>query len=107
MHKSALDLCLMRRNRLLKCCGELTKGVSQVIASGLQWGTAGGDRTVAPHIMVVDDDQTQRFDLMGVVESFGFQVVGAADGRDALQKLATCPTSAILTDLVMPGMDGF
>ena len=62
---------------------------------------------MTPHIMVVDDEETQRCDLLGMVESFGFQTMGASDGRDALKKLSTFPASAILTDLVMPGMDGF
>ncbi len=62
---------------------------------------------MSPHILVVDDEETQRRDLTGMVSSFGFQALGASDGRDALQKLATFPASAILTDLMMPGMDGF
>ena len=41
-----------------------------------------------------------------IVESFGYQVATAADGREALLKLANEPANAILTDLVMPGMDG-
>ncbi len=64
-------------------------------------------KAVAPHIMVVDDEEAQRSDLAAMVESFGFQAMAAKDGRDALNKLAAFPASAILTDLVMPGMDGF
>jgi DNA-binding NtrC family response regulator len=55
---------------------------------------------------VVDDDVQQRSDLAQIVESFGYQVATAADGREALLKLANEPANAILTDLVMPGMDG-
>ncbi|MGA3236618.1 MAG: sigma-54 dependent transcriptional regulator [Bryobacteraceae bacterium] len=58
------------------------------------------------HIMVVDDDAQQRADLAEMVESFGYQVTTAVDGRDALGKLASLQASAILTDLVMPRMDG-
>ena len=58
------------------------------------------------HIMVVDDDAQQRSDLAEMVASFGYQVTTAGDGREALAKLANLPASAILTDLVMPRMDG-
>jgi len=58
------------------------------------------------HILVVDDDPEQRFDLAEIVTSLGYEVITAADGIDALAKLANCSVSAILTDLVMPRMDG-
>lgn len=57
-------------------------------------------------IMVVDDDDTQRSDLAEMVKSLGYEVSTAADGREALAKLASLPASVILTDLVMPRMDG-
>ena len=58
------------------------------------------------HILVVDDDAEQRADLAQIVASLGYEVSTAADGGEALSKLASVPASAILTDLVMPGMDG-
>jgi DNA-binding NtrC family response regulator len=58
------------------------------------------------HILVVDDDPQQRCDLAEMVESLGFEVSTAANGEDALAKLASFPANAILTDLVMPRMDG-
>ncbi len=57
-------------------------------------------------ILVVDDDDTQRSDLAEMVRSLGFQTETAADGGEALEKLAHFSANAILTDLVMPGMDG-
>jgi DNA-binding NtrC family response regulator len=61
---------------------------------------------VAAHILVVEDDAGQRSDLAEIVKSFGYQVTTAADGLEALSRLARSPASAILTDLVMPRMDG-
>jgi DNA-binding NtrC family response regulator len=61
---------------------------------------------VAARILVVEDDAGQRSDLAEIVKSFGYQVTTAADGREALIRLASSPASAILTDLVMPRMDG-
>jgi DNA-binding NtrC family response regulator len=57
-------------------------------------------------ILVVDDDLQQRSDLAEMVESLGFEVATATDGEDALAKLASFRPNAILTDLVMPRMDG-
>ena len=69
-------------------------------------GDSKGMAVMTGHILVVEDDAQQRSDLAEIVESFGYQVTTAADGREALDKLAIEPASAILTDLVMPGMDG-
>ena len=62
---------------------------------------------MAAQILVVDDDAGQRSDLAEMVESLGFQAKTACDGSEALQTLISFPASAILTDLVMPRMDGF
>lgn len=61
---------------------------------------------MAAHVLVVDDDPQQRSDLAQIVKSLGYDVTAAADGLEALSKLASVPVSAILTDLVMPRMDG-
>jgi DNA-binding NtrC family response regulator len=63
-------------------------------------------KAVTAHILVVEDDADQRSDLAEIVRSFGYRVTTAADGREALGALARLPASAILTDLVMPRMDG-
>ena len=57
-------------------------------------------------VLVVEDDARERTDLAETVASFGYQVATATDGKDALQKLASFPANAILTDLMMPRMDG-
>jgi DNA-binding NtrC family response regulator len=57
-------------------------------------------------VLIVDDDVSQRSDLAAMVTLFGFEVETAAEGNEALAKLASFPANAILTDLVMPGMDG-
>jgi DNA-binding NtrC family response regulator len=57
--------------------------------------------------LVVDDDENQRTDLTEMIGSFGITPFTAADGQEAIEKLATCDVDVIVTDLVMPGMDGF
>jgi len=61
---------------------------------------------MSAHILVVDDDFQQRSDLAEMIESMGFQVATASDGEEALAKLVSFPANVILTDLVMPRMDG-
>jgi CheY-like chemotaxis protein len=57
--------------------------------------------------MVVDDDEDIREVLKLFLESEGYRVVAAADGREAWQQLQTRERpSLILLDLMMPGMDG-
>ena len=61
---------------------------------------------MSTHVLVVDDDSQQRSDLAEMVQALGFQVATAADGEEALAKLTSFPANVILTDLVMPRMDG-
>ncbi len=59
-------------------------------------------------VLVVDDHPVDRR-LVGafVTKVPGLRVVEAADGEEALAQLVHDRPSAILTDLQMPGMDGF
>lgn len=57
-------------------------------------------------ILVVDDDETMRDLLRRMLERAGYAVVLAANGRDALERLRDQPTDLIVTDMVMPEMDG-
>jgi DNA-binding NtrC family response regulator len=61
----------------------------------------------ASTVLVVDDDPQERSDLSEMIASLGYTVETAVDGEDALAKIDAKPVSAILTDLMMPKMDGF
>jgi DNA-binding NtrC family response regulator len=58
-------------------------------------------------VLVVDDDPQERSDLSEIVASLGYAVETAVDGEDALAKIDAKPVAVILTDLMMPRMDGF
>ena len=60
-------------------------------------------------VLVVEDDSDIRFGLAVVLEDEGYQVITAADGREALDVLRTgpVPPCLILLDLMMPRMDGW
>lgn len=59
-------------------------------------------------ILVVDDDDAILGSLRDLLESEGYGVDVAHDGREALEKLARMdPPQLILLDLKMPVMDGW
>lgn len=60
-------------------------------------------------ILLVEDDQDTRDNLAAVLHSGGYDVVTAANGREAHDWLSDCPVqpSVILLDLVMPVLDGW
>ena len=57
-------------------------------------------------IMVVDDDPNILEVLQTRLESHGYAVVTASDGRQALDRLSEQSADLVITDLKMPGMDG-
>lgn len=59
-------------------------------------------------ILLVDDDSDIRKTLGELLENSGYDVDGAANGREALDKLHRDPQPCvILLDLMMPVMDGY
>jgi PAS domain S-box-containing protein len=58
-------------------------------------------------ILVVDDDGGIRRSLTEILEIDGCQVDSAGDGEEALAKLAAGGYDAVVTDVVMPKMDGY
>jgi DNA-binding NtrC family response regulator len=57
-------------------------------------------------ILVVDDEANQRTALASMIAGWGYDARTAADGEDALRQMQDAPPAAIVTDLMMPGMDG-
>lgn len=60
-----------------------------------------------PRLVVVDDDASLREMLADYLGKYGFDVVGAADGRALDACLAEKPADLILLDINMSGEDGF
>ncbi|MEX2263114.1 MAG: sigma-54 dependent transcriptional regulator [Bryobacteraceae bacterium] len=58
-------------------------------------------------VLIVDDESSQRAGLAGMLGAWGMLTETASEGSEALEKLAEIPIDVILTDLSMPGMDGF
>ena len=59
------------------------------------------------NIMVVEDDANQRRLMSTVLEQYGYTVVQACDGIDALDQLEKNHVDLMILDIMMPRMDGF
>ncbi len=57
-------------------------------------------------ILVVDDDQAVRGIISRKMQSEGYICVTAANGREALEKVATQQFDLVLLDMKMPGPSG-
>jgi len=57
--------------------------------------------------LIVDDEESQLTGLSEMVASFGITPLTAVDGQDAIEKLTAGAVDVIVTDLMMPRMDGF
>ena len=64
------------------------------------------DRIIDP-ILIVEDVRHVREMLEITLKFKGYDVVTAADGTEALRSLAGMKPALIITDILMPNMDGF
>ncbi len=55
----------------------------------------------------MDDDERQRAAMADMLAGSGFEAQFAADGQEALERLTSFSADVIVSDLVMPRMDGF
>lgn len=59
------------------------------------------------NVLIVDDEESQRAPLAAMISAWGFNAETASDGQEALDKMAMFTPNVIVTDLMMPRMDGF
>lgn len=69
--------------------------------------TSAGSTEHLPRLLVVEDEAPVRRMLRDVFQSFGYDVVVAASGAEALKLFADGGYDAVVTDLLMPGMNGW
>ncbi len=69
--------------------------------------TETAEKTAKPPIMVVDDSQTTRLLIDGILKSEGYETVLAQSGEEALEILGERSFGLFVTDIQMPGIDGF
>lgn len=66
-----------------------------------------GIKGQAPTILIVDDQWENRAVLVDLLSPLGVHLLEAADGYEGLEKAITHQPDLIITDLVMPLLDGF
>jgi DNA-binding response OmpR family regulator len=59
-----------------------------------------------PIVLVADDEPVIRRLYVRVLEAAGYDVIEAADGEEALERVATSDVSLLLLDTSMPRLDG-
>lgn len=57
-------------------------------------------------ILLAEDDDSMRAFLVRALERAGYDVIAYDNGADAFQRLKEEPFTLLLTDIVMPRMDG-
>jgi len=66
-----------------------------------------GPEAAMRRVLVVDDNVAARYLLRTMLEAHGFAVEEAANGAEALDRARRDPPALVLSDLLMPRMDGF
>jgi DNA-binding response OmpR family regulator len=61
---------------------------------------------VSTRLLVIDDDNLVRAALTDMLQTAGFEVVTASNGRLGLELLDTTSFDAIITDILMPEQEG-
>ncbi|MBF0126703.1 MAG: response regulator [Magnetococcales bacterium] len=60
-----------------------------------------------PLVLIVDDDLLQRLPMREALEQDGFRVEEAENGKQALEMIETRRPDLVISDVVMPRMNGF
>ena len=58
-------------------------------------------------ILVIEDNEQNRYLVTFILEKHGYQVVQAKDGREGVELAKQTRPTLILLDIQLPGMDGY
>ena len=73
----------------------------------IQKGNVTGYQGEQKTILITDDNWANRSVIINLLEPIGFKVIEANNGQEGLQQAIAILPDLIITDLVMPVMDGF
>ena len=57
-------------------------------------------------ILIIDDESTTRVFLRSFLETEGYEITEAANGRIGLELYRQKPTDLVITDIIMPELNG-
>lgn len=60
----------------------------------------------APCILIVDDDEAVRSVIRRTLLAAGYRPIEAGDGRQAYRELRRQPVDLVITDIIMPDVEG-
>ncbi len=86
---------------VLPAARELSNGAEAAPAEAIALAQGHGER-----VLVVEDEDGAREGLRQLLDLLGYDVVALASGEDALSLPAVDPFDVVLTDYVLPGVDG-
>ena len=61
---------------------------------------------MADRVLIADDEEASRKGLKALLTNWGYEVQEAADGQEALERAATFLPRVVVTDVLMPRLDG-
>jgi CheY-like chemotaxis protein len=61
----------------------------------------------SPHVMVVEDDAHTLTGYLEFLSAAGFEPTGVSDGAEAFKMAIERPPAVVVTDITLPGMNGF
>jgi len=77
-----------------------------VLGPGEQANTAESEKAAAPRVLIVDDEEIMREFLKEVLRDDGYAIDVAVSGREAVERMAAAQYDIVITDIVMPELNG-
>jgi CheY-like chemotaxis protein len=98
--KGAPPVRKLHRNPLMP--GQKSSDAPEPVAAGAE----SDDQPLSDSILVIDDSEIDRMIIEELLTDAGYEVILAVDGKDGVQKCLEHRPALVVTDMIMPGMDG-
>ncbi len=91
----------------LQAAGAFLAEASQWVQGPGEAVPASTDAPPGPRVLLADDNREMREYVRSLLEGQGYQVETATDGHAALERARSAPPDIVISDVMMPGLDGF